>query len=105
MPALPYFDNVDLQESKKYVIIFSAYFTALAFLGLFIFDCYNFNKFLLKTQPKRKLSDPLLMFYLVGLCAIFSRMLTCIFLVRIYMTYAIILRYLPGLFKLNVGLI
>lgn len=81
------------------------YAVALAFLGLSIFGCYNYYKFLWKAQPRRKLSDPLSMFYLASISATFIRIFSSVYLVQIYLTSEILIKFLPGLLKLNIGLI
>ena len=45
------------------------------------------------------------MFYLAAICGIFIRIFTCVYLVQMHLTYEILLKFLPGLFKLNIGLI
>ena len=105
MTYIPYMDRSDLTRDQKELLIPAIYFTALAFLGLLIFACYNYYTFLLKAKPRRKLSHPVSMFYLVAICVVFLRIFSCIFMVQIHQTYEIIIRFFPGLFKLNAGLI
>ena len=84
MPYIPYMDQSTLTRDQKDLLIPAIYLTALAFLGLLIFACYNFYTILLKAKPRRKLSHPLSMFYLVAICVVFLRIFSCIFMVQIH---------------------
>ena len=106
MPFIPYIDHTEkLTHSQKVVLISAIYFTSLAFLSLLILACYNYYTFLLKAKPRRRLSDPLSMFYLVAICVVLLKIFTTIFMIQIHETQKILLRFLPGLFELNLGLI
>ena len=108
MPVLPYWDRIPpgkATSSQKDVLAVLTYLTALVFGGLLFFACYNYYKFLLKAQPRRKVLDPLSMFYILSICTIFLRMLSIIYTEKIDIIFMINLELLPPLFKLNTGLI
>jgi len=80
MAVLPYWDKTtDLSTSEKAFLATLTYLIALAFVGLLFFACYNSYMFLIKPQPRRKLLDPLSMFYLLGILTITFRLCSVIF--------------------------
>ena len=91
------------QQTFEFVVV--DYLAIMSFVGLLIFGCYNYYRFLLKENPRRKLTDPLSMFYLVAICVTIIRIFSLIYMAEIHITYEIVLRFLPGLFQLNLGLI
>ena len=105
MLFLPFLDRTCMDKTQTIVFVVVDYLAIMSFVGLLIFGCYNYYRFLLKANPRRKLTDPLSMFYLVAICVTILRIFTFVYMAKLHIAYEIVLRFLPGLFQLNLGLI
>ena len=58
-----------------------------------------------ESKAEAKAVRPPFYVYLVAICVVLLKIFTTIFMIQIHETQKILLRFLPGLFELNLGLI